>query len=170
MTRWFKWTKEMDRYLLDNYEWMGDKRLAELFSEKFPKHYPWTNKHIEKRRGYLGLRRTKEQESIIRIINNWDGRHAKAWDTRGRCPEGTVKEWKGRKYIKVNNRFVLHARHISKARRGQIARTFEGGLQLITHAENAILNNRMRAAMPPEIKQAVKALNQLKKIIHAKEN
>lgn len=168
--RWCRWTSEMDGFLIENFEWIGDTHLSDMFAKRFPKPYPWTKKHIEKRRSYLRLKRTSEQENILRIINNWDGRHSKAWNTRGRNPEGTIKVWKGRRYIKVNNRFTLHDRHIAGAKPGQIARSYEGKLRIISQAENAILNNKMRAALPPELKRTIKALNQLKKIIHGKEN
>lgn len=170
MANWYKWTEKMDLYLLLNFQWVGDKRLAEMFQEKFPKHYPWTKKHIEKRRGYLGLKRTDEQVSHIRRINNGDGRHYKAWDTRGRMQEGEVRTWEGRKYIKVKGKVHLYYRYITNARKGQIVRTHEGGIRIIDQRENQLLNAKLRAARPPEFKRTVKALNQLNKLLHAKEN
>lgn len=170
MTRWCKWTKAMDSYLRVNYGWIGDTRLAEMFEEAFPKHYPWTKKHIEKRRGYLGLKRTAEQESCLRVLNNKDGRQAKMWETRGAAKEGDTRIWKGRKYIKVDGQFVLYYRHITNAKPGQVVRSHEGTVQIIDRSTNQRLNAQIRASLPPELKQAVKALNKLKKVINGKEN
>lgn len=170
VTHWKKWTKEMDAFLLENYAWIGDRHLSEMFAKKFPQPYPWTKKHIEKRRSYLKLKRSKEQEHIIRVINNWDGRQVKTWDARGRMAEGEVRSWEGRKYIKVKGKVFLYTRYISGAKKGQVARSFEGGVKLITHAEHARMNNAMRAALPSDLKKTIKALNQLKKIINGKEN
>lgn len=160
----------MDNYLRENYGWIGDTRLAEMFEEKFPKHYPWTKKHIEKRRSYLGLKRTAEQESCLRVLNNKDGRQVKMWQTRGAATEGDTRIWKGRKYIKVNGRFVDYYRHVAKAKPGQVVRSHEGNVKIIDRAANQRMNAAIRAALPPELKQAVKALNKLKKVINGKEN
>lgn len=160
----------MDKFLRANYGWIGDTRLAEMFEEKFPKHYPWTNKHIEKRRSYLGLKRTPVQESTLRVLNNKDGRQAKMWETRGAAKDGDTRMWEGRKHIKVNGKWVSYYRHITSAKPGQVVRSHEGTVQIIDRAINQRMNANMRAALPPELKQAVKALNKLKKAINGKEN
>lgn len=170
MKRWKKWTEKMDRLLLDNYGWIGDTRLAELFEERFPMHYPWTNKHIEKRRSYLKLKRTPEQESTLRYLHCLTVDHNKTWETRGRMKENEVREWEGRKYIKSNGLVILYNRFLTKAKPGQVARSFEGGLRLITKSENQLLNAKMRAGLPPELKATVKVLNQLKKIVYGKKD
>jgi hypothetical protein len=168
---WNKWTWEMDAYLIDNYEWIGDLYLAEMFEAKFPKGYPWTKKHIEKRRSYLKLIRTTEQEKTLRLIaciyNNRDG---KAWDKRGRIPEGCVKTWNGRKYIKVNGKIELYSRHVTKAKPGEIARLIDGEYKIISQATNMVMNHMKALEYPKQIRDTVKTLNQLKKLIYGKEN
>jgi hypothetical protein len=167
---WTRWTPAMNKFLGDNYEWIGDTHLAAMFEERFPKNHPWTKKHLEKRRMYLKLVRTIEQRRIIHWINNQDDRHKKSWDVRGRMQENEVRSWNGRKYIKINGEVLLYNRHLVKAKKGQIVRAYEGGLEIITQQENQRRNAELRAALPPELKDTVKALNQLKKILYGKEN
>ena len=170
MTRWYRWTKEMDDYLLEKFGSIGDTKLAELFEKRFPKHYQWTNKQIEKRRSYLKLKRTKEQEHWLRCLNNKDGRQFRMWITRGKMKNGEVRNWGGRKYIKIKGKIIPYHRHLVKAKKGQVVRTFEGGVKIIDRAENQRLNAKQRALLPSDLKQTVKALNELKKIIYGKEN
>lgn len=162
---WTKWTERMDEFLTQHYHKIGDKTLAWLFEKKFPKHYKWTLKHIERRRFYLGLKRTPEEVFRLNQIKNSDGRHSKMWVTRGKNPEGTIKHWKGRKYIKINGKFVDYYRHITDAKPGQIIRSFEGTVRVINRKENQRLNAEIRKALPPELKQTIKALNTLKKYV-----
>jgi len=166
-----RWTREEEEFLKAKYTAIGDTYLAELFNRNFPKevHY-WTKKHIEKKRKHLGLKRTKEQESNLRKLNNKDGRHFKAWDKRGRAKDGEIRIWKDRKYIKHKGKFVLYNRLISKAKAGQVARQTPSGVKVISRAEHAVTNRRMWQSYTPELKETVKLLNQLKKLTHGKEN
>lgn len=59
------WTEEQTQFLMDNYKAIGDVELAEIFNKKWPKKKDWTNKHIDKKRNYLGLARTKEEIKAI---------------------------------------------------------------------------------------------------------
>jgi hypothetical protein len=163
------WTKAMENYLTKHYAWKGDKELAQMFEKRFPKPFPWTNKQIEKKRGYMGLKHSKEQLRYIHKKNQQDGRQKKMWDTRGRMQEGEVRCWDGRQYIKHNGKVILLHRHLVNAKKGQLVRQFEGGLQIITRRENAILNAAVRKSRTPELKQSIKLLNQINKIIHAKQ-
>jgi hypothetical protein len=170
MANWTKWTPEMDAFLLENYEWIGDTHLAVMFQEKFPKTYGWTKKHIEKRRKYKGLKRTAEQRHILQCLNNADGRHEKMWDTRGRVKEGEIKHWDGRVFIKVSGEMVDYYRHIVGAKSGEVARKYEGELRIIDKKENQRLNAMARANRNPELKSTIKALNTLKKLLYGKED
>lgn len=168
---WHKWTPEEDELLRLKFETVGDTKLAELFNQQFPKGYPWTKKHIEKRRGYLKLKRTPEQENRLRALNNQDGRQLRMWDSRGdKMKDGEIREWKGRKYIKVNGRPTPYFRHIANAKPGEVVRTHEGGIRIIDKKENQALNAKLRAERPSELKQTIKALNELKNILYGKEN
>ncbi|MBX4188239.1 MAG: hypothetical protein KW793_03855 [Candidatus Doudnabacteria bacterium] len=167
---WHRWSSEEHDLLLKNYRKIGDTKLAEMLNKNHPKAYPWTKKHVEKRRNYFGLKRTKEEEHDLRVANNGDGRHFKAWSTRGRAAEGEVRVWDGRPYIKVGNVFVPYFRHAVKAKKNQIVRTFEGGVRIITREENQRLNAEMRSKYSPELRETIKTLRTLKTLINGKEN
>lgn len=170
MTKWHKWTKKEHNFLVKKYRSIGDTKLAELFNQKFPKQYKWTKKQIEKRRNYFGLKRTKEEESRLRKLNNKDGRHKKCWDTRGRTPDGTIKKWGDRIFIKVNGSFVDYFRHISGAKKGQVARKFGNEVRLISKREHGPLNRILWQSYSPELKQTIKAFNKLNILLHGKKN
>lgn len=166
-----RWTREEVIFLKSNYRKIGDTYLAELFNRKFPKQkHCWTKKHIEKKRKYLGLKRTKNEESFLRKLNNKDGRHFRAWKTRGSAKNGDVRIWNGRKYIKVKGKFELYNRGITKAKKHQIARETPNGIVLISRKEHAKLNKTLWQSYSPELKETVKLLNQLKKITNGKKD
>jgi hypothetical protein len=171
---WHKWTKEMDRVLIRNYEWIGDYRLAEIFEQRFPKAYSWTNKHIEKRRSYLGLKRTKEQEMTLRFLNCLTVDRVSSWNKRGRAEEQEIRVWRGRQYIKVKGRFVYYAPYAYQQRTGQPlpgSHVIRAG-QLMPRSEHAIRNtlNRKGKRYPESIIGAVIALSKLKRLTDGKEN
>ena len=149
---------------------MGDKAISEVFEKQFPKHYPWTNKHIEKRRSYLRIKRTKAEEHAIRVKNNGDGRQKKSWIIRGAAKELDLRQWNGRLFIKVNGRFVDYYRFITQAKRGQVVRHHEGTIKVIDRSQNARLNAMQRAALPSDLKLAIRELNRLNKLLNGKEN
>lgn len=113
------WTDEQVDFLRENFQLIGDKELAEIFEAKWPKQKTWTLKHIEKKRNYLGLKRTKEETFAIHHRNiangSWKDAGAKIWAKRGEMPEGTIRYWgKGNRkvpYIKVDGAFIHWARH-----------------------------------------------------------
>jgi hypothetical protein len=171
---WNKWTKEMDSFLMENYEWIGDYGLAEMFEEKFPKGYPWTNKHIEKRRSYLGLKRTKEQAMTLKYIGCLLGDHVKLWDTRGRAKEKEIREWKGRKYIKVGGRFTYHSTYDYEQRTGQKlppGYVIRDG-KLISRFDHAIINTTQRHGKryPAALLETKILTFKLKRLTDGKEN
>lgn len=162
------WTTSMEKFLIENYSSIGDTQLAQMFEKKFPKSFTWTKKHIEKKRYYMKLKRTAEQENRLRVLNNRDGRQVKTWDSRGRMKDGDVREWNGRKYIKFNGRTILYSRYSVNAKPGEIVRTHEGGFKIIDRRQNQRINADIRKNRPSELKQTIKALNQLKKICQGK--
>jgi hypothetical protein len=166
-----RWSKSEITFLIKKYEWIGDTKLAEMFNLKFPKSvHTWTKKHIEKKRNYLGLKRSAEQERYLRCENNKDGRQVRMWDTRGRLQEGEIRTWKGRQFTKKDGVVIAYNRFLMDAKPGEVVRKVSGELKIITRAENAAYNSKMRTNYPTELKEAIQALNQLIKITNGKEN
>ena len=128
------WTVPQKNFLINNYKKFGDKELAEIFNRKWKKNKPWTLKHIEKKRKYLKLKRTKGELKAIKQRHKKHGSYvvgsAKAWKTRGKLPEGTIRYWKTnyceRRFpvIKVNGKFVHWARHTWENEYGAIPKGF----------------------------------------------
>jgi hypothetical protein len=116
-------------FLRSHYHTIGDCEFAELFQRKWPKNKGWTKKHIEKKRKYLRLKRTKKEIKCILARNKKAGRFSqcpvKAWDKRGRAPEGQIRYWKrkdGTEYpvIKMDGRFTPWARWTWQSKAGPI--------------------------------------------------
>jgi nitrate reductase alpha subunit len=59
------WTKEQVEYLAGHYKTTGDVELAAYFQKTWPKKKKWTKQHINKKRKYLKLLRTKAQQEAI---------------------------------------------------------------------------------------------------------
>ena len=59
------WSDEQTTFLKANYKTKGDSELAKIFNDKWPKNKTWTIKHIEKKRRYLKLKRTKSEVNSI---------------------------------------------------------------------------------------------------------
>lgn len=123
------WTARQINFLKANYKEIGDKELAELFNSKWPKAKGWTHKHIEKKRKYLGLKRTKTQIKNIHQRNVDAGRFllcaVKRWDKCGRAKEGEVRFWRensGRfiPRIKIDGRFIFWSRYTWEKHKGPI--------------------------------------------------
>lgn len=110
------WTDDQVKYLIDHYKSTGDTELAEIFNNKWKKEKGWTKKHIEKKRRYLKLKRSKTEISLIREVWRQKGlfkeSNRKMWVTRGVAKDGDIRFWKKpnveRQYpvIKVNGKFV----------------------------------------------------------------
>lgn len=187
------WTKGQVGYLKRNYKTKGDTEIAEYFNKTQYKAKGWTIWHIEKKRRYLGLKRTPEQIKKIQYRNIKKGRFAmrpvKAWITRGGpAPVGELRQWHGENsrpfiVIKTKAGFVHYApwlwrKHFGKIPARKIVTTKDGNqlnivpenLKLITRAQHARNNSKNR--MPSEISEIQKLINQLnQKIIkHEKQN
>lgn len=109
------WTEEQVKFLKANYQQIGDKELAEIFNSKWQKNKDWTLKHIEKKRKYLHLKRTKEELKAIHQRNVDAGRFllcpVKRWLVSGVAKEGEIRMWRenlGRyvPHIKINGKFI----------------------------------------------------------------
>lgn len=109
------WTEEQVKFLRDNYKKIGDKELAIIFNSKWKKQKKWTHKHIEKKRRYLKLNRTKKQIKAIHQRNVDRGAFllcpVKRWLTTGVAKEGEIRMWREQsgRYtprIKINGKFV----------------------------------------------------------------
>lgn len=92
------WTDEQITFLKANYKAKGDTELAEVFEMMWPKNKGWTKKHIEKKRKYLNLKRTRHQINKIREYHRqlgiWEAGNKKMWNVRGVAPEGEIRFWR----------------------------------------------------------------------------
>lgn len=116
------WTSEQVQYLKDNYRTMGDTAIAAVFQERWPKKKVWSKKHIEKKRMYLGIKRTVAEEFEIRT-GRFNAKDYK--DLNGKTfPEGKKRLWfsngKYRWMIKVGNQFIHYHRYKWEKHRGPI--------------------------------------------------
>ena len=126
-------SKTQINFLKSHYRKIGDSELAELFQRKWPKNKGWTKKHIEKKRKYLGLKRTKKEIEKIHDRNRIAGRFSqcpvRGWDKRGRTPEGQIRYWKRKDrteypVIKTEAGFISWARWIWQSKLGPIPKGF----------------------------------------------
>jgi len=90
------WTDEQVAFLRENYRHIGDKELASIFNTKWKKNKTWTLKHIEKKRSYLKLKRTKDELNAIRDRNVelsvWSrGKGNTHWLTYGVARQGEIR-------------------------------------------------------------------------------
>jgi hypothetical protein len=175
------WTKAQVNYLLAHYKQIGDKEIAQIFNAKWPKKKGWTLKHIEKKRKYLKLKRTKAQLKRIRERNRqggcWKIGNVNMWKTRGVAAIGAVKHWDRYSYIKTSNGYVSLMRYTWEQHYGKIPDGYNvvrrnlkadasdiNNLELITDAELGRRNGITR--YPLEVRRAIISLNKLKKSIH----
>ncbi len=95
------WTDEQIEILKGLYRIWGDVEITDFFRKIFPKHKGWTKKHIEKKRRYLGLKRTPQELKAINERNTRLGcfskNHWKRWINIETKP-GTVKVWQQNGY------------------------------------------------------------------------
>ncbi|MBU2923030.1 hypothetical protein KO504_16900 [Winogradskyella psychrotolerans] len=182
-----RWTPEQVQFLKDNYKTIGDTELAEIFTTKWEKPKGWTKKHIEKKRRYLKLKRTKTELQNIHNRNVKKGRFsmcaAHMWKTIGQAPIGEIRIWHTEHntpflVIKQKNGFVHYNRWLWKKHKGSIPKNMNvvvkenadrtnyaiKDLELLTNAQLALRNSKNR--VPPEFKETQKLLKELNKIIN----
>lgn len=66
-------TAEQLEYLVNNYQTTGNVRMANYLNEHHPKNKPWTENHIVKKLGYLGLKRTRAEQDKINSFESSPG-------------------------------------------------------------------------------------------------
>lgn len=184
------WTDEQVAFLKENYKRYGDTELAQMFGEVWHKEKGWDKKHIEKKRRYLNLKRTKAEKDAIRESHKAAGVYKlgskHTWDNRGRAAIGEKRMWKDRNgyqfmVIKTATGFVhyapylwsqLHGEipegHVVRLKDGNAANVVAENLELITMAENARRNSIHR--YPKEIKDLIYLSNKLDRTIKKLEN
>lgn len=154
------WTENQVETLKAHYQTKGDKELAEWYNEIYPKKKGWTLKHIEKKRNYLNLHRTKEQLAAIKERSRLKGaysiNHWKRWIDQ--APLGDIKVWYPNsnpvKYIKTKNGYqrLAHFNWIKangQIPKGYVIRIKNGdpmnceiaNLECITKAQNGMKNS-----------------------------
>jgi hypothetical protein len=116
------WTPEQVQFMKDNYRTMGDTEIASILQERWTKKKGWSKKHVEKKRRYLGIKRTVAEEFQIRT-GRYDAKDYK--DFNGKMfPQGKKRLWfqngKYRWMIKVGNEFVHYHRYKWEKHRGPI--------------------------------------------------
>lgn len=123
------WTDEQVTYLKDTYQLIGDKEMSRIYQERWPKTKQWTIKHIEKKRNYLGLHRSKQELQTIQQRNVDNGCFllcpVKRWEKTGVAQEGEIRYCRthsGRMVprIKMNGKWVFWARYIWEKLHGPI--------------------------------------------------
>jgi hypothetical protein len=192
------WTKEQIAFLKSKYRKIGDVELAIIFESRWPKNKKWTQKHIEKKRKYLKLNRTKKEIEAIHKRNVDRGAFKlcalKRWLTTGQAKEGEVRMWNGSNgikipMIKIEGEFVQWARWKWEKHRGPIKKgmnvVFKNGnarklsnLVLMTDAQlckqNSLLSskglsdNYIAGIMAKKDKQLKKAILENKSLIELK--
>lgn len=157
------WTEEQIDYLKENYRNIGDKELAKIFNELWKKQKAWTLKHIEKKRNYLNLHRTKKEIVAIKERNRLNGSWSVSfWEHHPElvAPIGDIRMWtnqQGRRYqvIRTENGFEHHARWLYKQIHGSIPEgkkvrlldndpenVIPGNLYLVDNEQNARINSK----------------------------
>lgn len=145
------WTGEQVEFLIKNYTKIGDVEMAELFNKKWKKNKGWTKKHIEKKRRYMKLKRSKTQIAAIKQRNVDNGRFllcpVKRWATAGQAKDGEIRMWREQsgRYtprIKINGRFVHWNRWKWEKHRGKIPK----GMNVVFRDNNPA-NNRLSNLM-----------------------
>ena len=140
------WTEEQVRFLRENYQVLGDTEIAEIFSSRYVKEKGWTLKHIEKKRRYLKLKRSRSEIAAIRTRNSQRGCFLKDVDNQVGTPsasvEGTMRMWlnSSKKLIvaiKVKGKYVhynpwLYKKHHGKIPKGYVIVAKEGASMIPT--------------------------------------
>jgi hypothetical protein len=177
------WDTEQTAYLRANYEQIGDTELAAIFSEKWIKNKGWSKKHIEKKRRYLKLKRTKSQLRAIKARNTENGMFsecaAKRWETMGVTENGVIKIWQysvGGEFavVKTDEGFVHYNRWLYEnrvrplssddlvvTRSGKTVAQSITDIEIIDRAEHARRNSLKR--YPEPLRKTVRIMRKIKK-------
>jgi hypothetical protein len=116
------WTDEQVEYLKANYKAKGDSALAAEFNERWHKKKGWSKKHIEKKRRYLHLKRSLEEQFLIRT-GRFQAKDYTDFDGK-KFVQGKKRLWfangKYRWMIKIGNMFQPYHRFKWEKLRGPI--------------------------------------------------
>lgn len=189
------WTEEQTNFLIENYKTIGDVELSEIFEETWPKNKRWTKNHIEKKRRYLELKRTKEEIQDIFIRNLEAGRFKvcaiKRWERTGSNPIGTIVFWNLKQYnykipfIKTEEAYVHYYRWLYENKYGKLTSkslvvpkldaplgpllSIEQ-LECIDRYEHQRRNVERRMAYPEEVRKAIRLHKKLNKELNNQED
>ncbi|PIF33014.1 hypothetical protein CLU81_3584 [Flavobacterium sp. 9] len=185
------WTSDQVDFLKQNYKSIGDVELAQIFENEWPKNKGWSKKHIEKKRRYLNLKRTKTELQKVHDRNKKSGRLAvankKRWEFTGSNEIGTIVIWRVKDYpmafIKTENGYVHYNRWLWKKEYGSIPEGYnvvkKSGcpeiptiefLELLTKDEHARRNQNKFLNLPADVKEIISLKNKLIKTIKKNEN
>lgn len=179
------WTEPQVRFLAQNFREFGDTELAEIFEVKWHKDKGWSKKHIEKKRRYLKLKRTRSDQIKIKARNTQMGRFRncakKRWETTGQAAIGEKRVWFTSEdlpivVIKTEKGFVHYNRWLWKKHKGKVPKgmnvvitgpdriefTVED-LALMTDAELGERNSKNR--MPEELRETMKLIKKINRKI-----
>lgn len=154
------WTEKQVEFLTTFYKLIGDTEIAKIFNNNWPKNKPWTEKHIEKKRKYLKLVRTKKQIAAIHQRNVDQGVFLKGtikrWVTTGQAKEGEIRMWRmntGNLFpmIKIAGKFIhwnrwAYAKYVGPIPKGMNV-CFKDGDVYNTTIENLELLTREQLAL-----------------------
>lgn len=174
------WTPEQVQYLLDNYRNIGDHELADIYQRRWPKRKGWSPKHIEKKRRYLNLKRTKQEKLNILERNKKRGVYLqgvrKMWKTRGAREIDAEVTWDingyPTRYVKTASGYRKLAHLVWEKLHGPMPKggvlihkdgdqlnCDPGNLELITRAELSKRNHNAR-----KISQSLKKTYEMERI------
>jgi hypothetical protein len=177
-----RWTPQMENFLRKNYRHYGDLMLAQMMNDRYPHRFRWNIKNIEKKRSFLGLKRTKEEVFILR--SEWARVYApdrleRMWEDRNKMKVGEVRRWGRYEHIMTEQGIMLLHRYTWIKNHGRVKKgynvvkkdaTKSGGdidnLELVSDAELGKRNSIAR--YPPELRKTIWALIKLNKSIDAK--
>lgn len=119
------WTDEQVAYLKDHFRSKGDQELADEFQQVWPKKKIWSKKHIEKKRKYLGLVRSIQEQFTIRT-GRFNARDYSDFNGKN-FPQRKRRLWhqngKFRWMIKVGREFIPYHRYRWELFRGPIPKS-----------------------------------------------
>ncbi len=184
-----RWSDEDISKLRAWYPLIGDKEIASYLNDTATTfrtingarvYRVFTKKHVEKKRRLLGWSRTREQLDRVRADNlliNTPEALRKMWETRGVFEDGTIRVWKGVRFIKINGKYVPYTRWFYRNYIGELGpgdvvyhkdgdrlNDTPGNLVVIDHKDLGAINSKYRD--PPELREAKRALKLLIKTIN----
>lgn len=186
------WNEEMVGFLKENYKYMGDVEISEIFQLQFPKIKPWSKKHIEKKRRYLGLKRTKEELSLIIKRNSEQGRFntaRKSWRKRPANEIFTIVNWRlsnGNRnfFIKTESGYMYYFRWLWEKEKGIVPKGYNVvnnnpkkdvlptilDLECISDKELALRNKTKFNILPKNLQEVIMLKNKIQKHIRNERN